>query len=824
MTGHPYRYSMVVDWAWAHPYQAEVLLFTLQEYGAVPREAITLQCTHRVSEEVRGAFRRQGYRVVGLAPYLDGTYCNKIAQLDCLVEEAAQDARLPPMREDTAGVFLLDLDMAVLAPLNIAEPDAICGKIVDGDNPDLATIEGIFAAAELSLPKVVPCDWADRGETIATNFNGGFVYVPQAQLAPLRRAWRRWAEFLFTRPQLFADDSRKHIDQVSFAMAVASTGAPYRQLPTNWNFPCHEQHELRYFNANDDLVALHVHDCLDEFGLLAPTISGYPAVNEAAKNLNAALGQRRASAFFNRFKRGRARQAVSRVPVTGHAMFSRRCIAQARLGDRKRRLILHAGTPKTGTSSLQRHLGSNRQQLASAGWWYPPPSDTPEPKHQQVNDLLQRGDEVGFAAYIEGALKAMPAHAHTIVLSTEGIFNHWWDYPPRSKGMLRQLAALFDFELCIWFRPPPQFAAALYAQYLRNPATADTPANVYGKDITFAEALNDPWFRRHLDYLGFYHEATGLFGQRVRAFLFGGDTVKAFIDAYDVPLPPRHRWRNTSLRSAGVELMRAANRFPLPASEHRQVAALVGQIDGVIGQRSQRFRLDDAQQRSVLRYAERGWAALQPVLTSTPAAPPHSARDGAAADGVAPKRKVFCIGFHKTGTTSLRRALQMLGYRVAGPSGAQDPDIADHALGMALALATTFDAFADNPWPILYQELDATFPDSQFILTTRATSAWIASVGRYFGAEETPMRNWIYGVASPHGNEARYVARYQQHNREVRRYFGGREDLLVMDLEAGDGWAELAAFLGQPAPDGEFPHVNRLDGQASAPRKPPTQK
>jgi UDP-N-acetylmuramate-alanine ligase len=38
--------------------------------------------------------------------------------------------------------------------------------------------------------------------------------------------------------------------------------------------------------------------------------------------------------------------------------------------------------------------------------------------------------------------------------------------------------------------------------------------------------------------------------------------------------------------------------------------------------------------------------------------------------------KVFCIGFHKTGTTSLAVALKTLGYRVTGPNGVHDPDIA----------------------------------------------------------------------------------------------------------------------------------------------------
>ena len=41
------------------------------------------------------------------------------------------------------------------------------------------------------------------------------------------------------------------------------------------------------------------------------------------------------------------------------------------------------------------------------------------------------------------------------------------------------------------------------------------------------------------------------------------------------------------------------------------------------------------------------------------------------------KTKVFCIGFHKTGTTSLETALTKLGYKVTGCFGTKDPDIAN---------------------------------------------------------------------------------------------------------------------------------------------------
>ncbi len=38
------------------------------------------------------------------------------------------------------------------------------------------------------------------------------------------------------------------------------------------------------------------------------------------------------------------------------------------------------------------------------------------------------------------------------------------------------------------------------------------------------------------------------------------------------------------------------------------------------------------------------------------------------------KTKVFCIGFHKTGTSSLAVALKTFGYRVTGPNGVNNPN------------------------------------------------------------------------------------------------------------------------------------------------------
>ncbi|MBF2758887.1 MAG: hypothetical protein ISN28_01250 [Ectothiorhodospiraceae bacterium AqS1] len=172
--------------------------------------------------------------------------------------------------------------------------------------------------------------------------------------------------------------------------------------------------------------------------------------------------------------------------------------------------------------------------------------------------------------------------------------------------------------------------------------------------------------------------------------------------------------------------------------------------------------------------------------------------------------KVFGIGFHKTGTTSLAEALRLLGYRVTGPNGAHDPQIANNVLRLIDDLVPRYDAFQDNPWPIVYQELDKRYPGSKFILTVRDPESWIRSQVGYFGDRKTPMREWIYGVGCPLGNEGIYLERYRAHNEDVLEYFRDRpQDFIRLDITAGEGWEGLCEFLGKGIPDMPFPHRNR---------------
>ncbi len=175
--------------------------------------------------------------------------------------------------------------------------------------------------------------------------------------------------------------------------------------------------------------------------------------------------------------------------------------------------------------------------------------------------------------------------------------------------------------------------------------------------------------------------------------------------------------------------------------------------------------------------------------------------------------KVFCIGFQKTGTSSMRDALQQLGFRVAGVYG-RDKTLAELRrtyVAEGLKLAESYDSVEDMPWPLIYRELDTAFPGSKFVLTVRDTDKWYRSIASHFGANGYHIQQLTYGedAPAPVGHEQRYREVYERHNREVLDYFAGRpDDLLVMELEKGAGWAELGSFLQVPVPDGPFVRTN----------------
>ena len=444
---------------------------------------------------------------------------------------------------------------------------------------------------------------------MASNCNGGFYYFPAEQLRPFQESWTGFAEFLFARPDLFPDERFLiHIDQISYGLSVADLGMPLGHLSANWNFPLHRAHVPSSFSKEESVRLLHHHHELDDFGLLKPSYcDDHGLIDEAVVKVNQLIARQKPTTIFYDWKKDRAVQAVTGVRVIDPIQFPRDLQEKAILPNgQKRRIILHGGTPKTGTSSLQFYLHQHREALAQKGYFYPPPLETKMPKHQQLVGLFCAGQAAPFFDYLRAAMEAMPKETHTIIFSTEGIYNHWWDFSCEGKALLRVLAEQFDFELCVFLRAPKDFVRALYAEYLKNPQLDGVTKNVYGQDISVCEMVEDPWFLRHLDYLGFALEVRALLGEESLTLRpYTQDVVGDFLHIYGIDdMPPVAGRKNISLGQLGVDFIRQVNRANMTMDNKEKAVELVYALEDLVEGRIP-FRLTPEECAFVDYYATR---------------------------------------------------------------------------------------------------------------------------------------------------------------------------------------------------------------------------
>jgi len=207
--------------------------------------------------------------------------------------------------------------------------------------------------------------------------------------------------------------------------------------------------------------------------------------------------------------------------------------------------------------------------------------------------------------------------------------------------------------------------------------------------------------------------------------------------------------------------------------------------------------------------------------------------------------KVIGAGFGRTGTLSLKLALEQLGfgpcYHMAEVMARPEHD----AKWLALARGETkdwrpmlagFNATVDWPTAYFWRELAADNPEAKIILTLRDPQAWYASAAATIFARmlefealraenrtETldparrrhmEMVNTLIVDRTFRGSldAANAIAVFATHNDAVRRSVPP-DRLLV--YEPGQGWEPLCRFLGVAVPETPYPRVNSADDFAA---------
>jgi hypothetical protein len=198
--------------------------------------------------------------------------------------------------------------------------------------------------------------------------------------------------------------------------------------------------------------------------------------------------------------------------------------------------------------------------------------------------------------------------------------------------------------------------------------------------------------------------------------------------------------------------------------------------------------------------------------------------------------RIFCIGFNKTGTTSLTEFLKDEHYIIA-PQRPFECNLYSYVSGnyetFEYIIKDIFydcDFFQDIPFslPKIYQFLDEKFPNSKFILTLRDDSnEWYDSLVNFHKNVlnmDNPYRydyihyNWVqtiltkcYGAPNhdPYDENVLKTA-YENHIIDVKKYFNGRDNqLLILNLSDELCVEKLEDFLGRKFINKKMYHLNK---------------
>jgi hypothetical protein len=185
--------------------------------------------------------------------------------------------------------------------------------------------------------------------------------------------------------------------------------------------------------------------------------------------------------------------------------------------------------------------------------------------------------------------------------------------------------------------------------------------------------------------------------------------------------------------------------------------------------------------------------------------------------------RVIGAGFGRTGTDSMREALNILGFGPCHHMVEVNGNDDQRRLWRALAKGAPpdwdrlFEGYASClDWPSAYywREISAHYPDARVILTLRSADSWWESF------EKTILRASVQGT-DPDSlsrvllmakvfdgrieDRAHAIARFEANTREVVATVPA-DRLLVFEL--GDGWEPLCRHLGVPVPDQPYPNRN----------------
>jgi hypothetical protein len=187
--------------------------------------------------------------------------------------------------------------------------------------------------------------------------------------------------------------------------------------------------------------------------------------------------------------------------------------------------------------------------------------------------------------------------------------------------------------------------------------------------------------------------------------------------------------------------------------------------------------------------------------------------------------KVIGAGYPRTGTSSLKLALEQLGFGRCHHMREVIMDLPSARLWVEAAdghpdwerIFEGYQSCTDAPGCSFWRELADLYPDAKVLLSVRDPEQWFEStqatvfsdemLGRQMG---TPMAEFFSKIVTrefgEHIHDREFMlAQFERRTQEVIAAIPVPR-LLVYDVK--EGWEPLCAWLGVPVPEGAFPHTN----------------
>lgn len=234
-----------------------------------------------------------------------------------------------------------------------------------------------------------------------------------------------------------------------------------------------------------------------------------------------------------------------------------------------RKLILHIGTGKTGSSTIQYLLSQSRPALLEQGVCYPGKLGNHLPMAMQFSSVTSFYDNFDARVWhakdpqvlmaeqqesFEREINSLPAHIDRVILSCEQ-FSQLIRTPQDIGRFHAMLAPFFDdMEVLVYLRRQDGHYASMYSQDLRRGMVRRPRLSAGREDIDIYnyEKLLDQW-------------ASAFGADRIKARIFERDTDKSYDVVTDfmaqtgiktLPTPKDAAPRNPSMNAAGQRMLR----------------------------------------------------------------------------------------------------------------------------------------------------------------------------------------------------------------------------------------------------------------------------